>query len=443
MKKKAFVLGMARSGYEAAKLLAKDYDVLVTDMKEQDEEKVKELESMGVSVCITDDPLSLFDSSYDLVVKNPGIKYTHPVVVEAKKQQISVINELELAFLHFPLDVTVIGITGSNGKTTTTTLVYEMLKEDGKSVLLGGNIGVPVCHLLKEMKQSNYVVLEVSDHQLCDVKDFKTHISVLTNLFPIHLDFHDSYDRYKEMKKRIFAHHTSNDLAIINKENEDSLLLTRDLVSKKEYFSSKTNQALCYLKDEAIYYKEEKILDTQEILLKGVHNYENIMAAILAAKACDVKTSSIQNVLKSFKGVEHRLEFVRDYQGVSYYNDSKATNCESTKIALNSFDRPTILILGGLDRGHSFADLKIAMSHVIYVACYGETKTRIKEFCDSISVPCQMFETLREATSSAKNKAKKGDVVLLSPACASWDQYDSFEKRGEEFKKIVLELGEK
>ena len=243
------------------------------------------------------------------------------------------------------------------------------------------------------------------------------------------------------MKKRIFAHHTKKDLAIINKDNIEAFTLTKDISSTKEYFS-RIEKEECYLENDAIYYQKEKIIDTKDILLKGNHNYENIMAAILAVKACGISNEAIKTVLTTFKGVEHRIEFVRNIKGVSYYNDSKATNCESTKIALKSFQNPTLLILGGLDRGHSFEDLTDAMTNVKYVVCYGETKNRIKEYCDSLNISCDIFENLQQATLACFKKSQANDVVLLSPACASWDQYDSFETRGEEFKKIVNSLGE-
>ena len=438
--KKIFILGMARSGFEAAKLLAPLNEVFITDIKEQKEENLTILKDLGVTFVLSDNPTILLDDSYDVLIKNPGIKYDHPTVVKAKDLGIPVINELELAFHYLNPEAKIIGITGSNGKTTTTTLIYEMLKEDGKRVFLGGNIGTPFCHFVLDVQANDYVVLEVSDHQLCDVTDFKTDISVLTNIYQVHLDFHDSFDRYKMMKKKIFAHHSPSDLAIINRDNEEAMHLTEDILSSKEYFSREQKEKV-YLDNGQIYYDGEPVISTEEILLKGNHNYENVMAAILAVKACGVSTESICKVLKRFKGVEHRLEYVDTIDGVLYYNDSKATNCESTKIALNSFQSPTLLLLGGTDRGHAFEDLDESLKHVKYVACYGETKMRIKAYCEKRNISCDVFDTLSEATRSCHDKAGAGDVVLLSPACASWDQYNSFEERGEEFKNLVKQFG--
>lgn len=439
--KKVFILGMARSGYEAAKLLATDNKVLVTDMNEQDAEQVKELEKLGVRVVISKEPSDLLDESYDVMVKNPGIKYTHPTVVKAHELGIDVINEVELAYGYMNENINIIGVTGSNGKTTTVTLIYNILKEAGFPVYIGGNIGTPLCHFVKDIKENEYLVMEISDHQLCDMYKFKTNVSVLTNIFDVHTDFHDSHERYVMTKKKIFNNHTKDDIAIINYDNKEAVDISKDINSTKYYFSKNSKQNV-YLKDNAIYYHDDKVIDCNDIKLKGMHNYENIMAAISAVKVYNVDNESICKVLKTFGGVEHRIEYVDTIDGVDYYNDSKATNCESTKIALKSFKQPTLLILGGLDRGHSFEDLTPCMNNVTYVACYGETKTRIKEYCDKIGKDCGIFDNLEKATLSCFEKAQKGDVVLLSPACASWDQYKKFEDRGDEFKSIVNNLKE-
>lgn len=434
--KKVFILGMARSGYEAAKILAPDNEVLVNDKAEQDENQVKELEELGVKVVISDNPVELFDESFDLMVKNPGIKYDHPAVLKAKELGMEVINEVELAYYYMAKGVHIIGVTGSNGKTTTVTLIYNILKEAGFPTYLGGNIGTPLCHFVKNLKDGDYLVMEISDHQLCDMYHFKTEVSVLNNIFNVHTDFHDSHEKYKMMKKRIFNNHTDSDIAIINYDNEEAMEVTMDIPSTKYYFSKNSKQNV-YLDNDAIYYRNEKVIDCKDIKLKGIHNYENIMAVISVVKYYGVDNQAIINILRDFGGVEHRIEYVDTIHDVMYYNDSKATNCESTKIALRSFKEPVLLILGGLDRGHSFDDLTQDMNHVKYVACYGETKNRIKEYCDRINVACDVFNNLIEATDSCHDKAVSGDVVLLSPACASWDQYKAFEDRGNEFKERV------
>lgn len=434
--KKIFVLGMARSGFEAANLLADDNIILITDMKEQNPEHVKILESKGVKVVICDNPLDLLDNSFDLMIKNPGIKYDNPTVVKAKKLGIHVINEVEAAYQYLDKGVNVIGVTGSNGKTTTVTLIYKIMKEAGFPVYLGGNIGTPLCNFVKDIKNGEYLVLEISDHQLCDMYDFKTNVSVLTNIYEVHTDFHDSHEKYVAMKKRIFNNHTNDDIAIINYDNKEAVDISKDINSTKYYFSKDSKQSV-YLYDGGIYYNDDLVIKTSDIKLKGVHNYENAMAAISVVKLYGISNESIFKVLNTFGGVEHRIEFVDTIDGIDYYNDSKATNCESTKIALSSFNQPTLLLLGGLDRGHSFEDLTPSIGNVKYIACFGETKNRIKEYADKIGVECEVFDNLIDATDSCHDKASKGDVVLLSPACASWDQYVKFEDRGDEFKKHV------
>jgi len=437
--KKIFILGMARSGYEAAKLLS-DYnnEIIVTDGKEQKEELVSELESLGVKVIITSDQLSLLDDSFDYVIKNPGIKYDNPVVVKAKELGIKVINEIEMAYSFLDKSVNIIGVTGSNGKTTTTTLISEFMKNSFDNVYLGGNIGIPLSNFVRDIKPNSYLVLEISDHQLCDMYDFKTNVSVLTNITPTHLDFHKSYEVYQMTKKKIFNNHTSDDLAVINKDDEVSMKITDDIKSTKVYYGhDKTN--LAYYDEEGIYYDGKLVIKLDDIILKGKHNYQNIMGAIIAVKKYGVTDEVIQKVLKEFKGVEHRLEYVDTINGVTYYNDSKATNCVSTITALNSFNQPTILLLGGYDRGHSFHDLDDSMKNVKCVVCFGETKNRIEEFCNDLNIKCYKNDTLKEAMNVVKDICAPGDVVLLSPACASWDQYDRFEDRGDEFKKLVRE----
>lgn len=438
--KKIFILGMARSGYEAAKLLS-DYnnEILVTDMNEQDEKQVKELEEKGVKVVITNDPVSLIDNSYNYVIKNPGIKYDNPLVVKAKELGIKVINEVEMAYSFLNKDINIIGVTGSNGKTTTVNLIYQMLKEEKDNVFLGGNIGTPLSNFARDIKSGSYLVMEISDHQLVDMYDFKTNISVLTNITPTHLDFHASYDVYKSMKKKIFNHHTKDDYAIINSCNEESLNVTTDINSTKLYYG-KNKEDKCYYDDKAIYYDGKEIIKLEDIVLKGEHNYQNITSAITAVKIYGVSNEAIINVLKRFNGVEHRLEFVKEVNGIKFYNDSKATNCVSTNIALNSFNKPTILILGGTDRGHSFHDLDDSISNVKAIVCYGETKNRIEEYSKEMNIPCYKSNTLSEAMKDVKKIMTSGDIVLLSPACASWDQYKCFEDRGNEFKELVKEI---
>lgn len=434
---KIFVLGMARSGYEVSKYLSQyNNEIIVTDAKEQESNKVKELENLGVKVTITEKPEELLDNTYDVVIKNPGIKYTNPLIVKANNLNIPVINEVEAASYFFPKGLQVIGVTGSNGKTTTTNLINEMLKAAGKKVIMAGNMGIPVCSILNDLTSDTILLLEISIQQLCNMEHFKTDVSILTNLTPTHIDFLDTYENYKNTKKRIFNNHTSDDLAILNLNNEDEMELTKDIKSHKIYFSSTKSTDIC-ITDDYITYFGEKIIKLDNIKLQGTHNYENICCAVAACKHYDVDNASIIKVLESFGGVEHRLEYVRTLNNVEYYNDSKATNTVSTTIALKAFNKPTILIMGGLDRGHSFEPLNDYMKNVKLVVCYGATKMRIEKWANDLQIPVQVLDNLHDATIYASKNAKPGDVVLLSPACASWDQYKCFEDRGTEYKTIV------
>lgn len=437
--KKIFVLGMARSGYGVAKLLSKyNNDILITDQKEQDYNHVKELTDLGVKYIVSEKPEQILDSSYDYVIKNPGIRKDHKCVLMALELGIPVINEVEVAYKFFPKDISIVGITGSNGKTTTTTLIYEILKHSNLPVYLGGNIGFPVISLVDKVKSGDILVLEISDHQLVDMYDFKTNISVLTNLSEVHIDFHGTYDIYKRVKKKIFNNHSSKDIAILNYDNEDVIKLTSNIKSSKKYFS-KDKEVDCYIKDDSIYFNE-KVIALKDIRVKGMHNYENIMCAIMVSKEFNVTNDVINKVLHEFKGVEHRIEYVTNINGREFYNDAKATNCDSTIIALKSFDKPVILLLGGLDRGHSFEPLNEYMHNVKNVICYGETKNRIKTWCDIKNINCDVTDNLEDATIKAYEISNSGDIILLSPACASWDQFEDYEKRGNKFKEVINKL---
>ncbi len=441
--RKVFVLGMARSGYEAAKLLVnKGYEVIVNDANtEQNLEQIKELQSLGVKIVLGSHPEDLIDNTFEMIVKNPGISNSHKYIEKAYELNIPVINELELAFRYFPSDVTIIGVTGTNGKTSTTTIIYEILKKASKSVFLMGNIGYPACSFVSQLRDNDIAVMEVSDHQLCNVLDFKTNISVLTNISEAHLDFHGSYHIYKSMKRRIFNHHTKSDTAILNLGDKEVLNLTNDIESTKKYFSSSSlNKLGCTIADGYIYYNNDKIISLNEVKIKGKHNYENAMAAIAVVKELGVDNDAIISVLKAFGGVEHRMEYVKTINNIDFYNDSKSTNIKSTQVALASFTKSTVLLLGGLDRGHSFDELKNYLLNVKLIVAYGETKMRVENFAKKCDIPCKVIDTLEEATEIAYSSSSEGYVVLLSPACAAWDQFKDFEVRGNLFKEYVNKL---
>ena len=434
--KKIFILGMGRSGVSVAKLLSKNNKILITDMKENKDD-VSLLKGLGVEVIITDNQADLLDSSFDVVVKNPGVRLDHPVVLKAQKLNIPIITELEVAYRYLP-DVKIVGITGSNGKTTTTTIIYNILKEAGLPVHLAGNIGLPLCNQISDIKDGDILVVEISSHQLVNLDKFKVDIAVLTNLSPVHLDHFGSYENYKNNKLRIFNNQTDLDTAILNKGDKEVFELTKNIKAKKLYFSSK-GDADIYIDDKSIIYKDE-IYNFSDIRVKGTHNYENVMASILVAKKFDVSYETIMRVLSNFSGVEHRIEFVKEVNGREFYNDSKATNVMSTITALKAFNNDVILLLGGLDRGHSFEDLVPYLNHTKYIVCFGETKYRIEKFARENGIDVFVVNDIFEATKKAYEISKKGDTILLSPACASWDQFNSFEERGDAYKETINNL---
>lgn len=442
--KKILVLGMARSGYEVSKLLSKySNEILITDKKDQDINHIEELEELGITFIKSDDPVNLIDKSFDLVIKNPGIRYDHPLILKALELGIKVENEIEVAYHFLPKRAYLIAVTGANGKTTTTTLCYELAKQTGKRVHLGGNIGYPLSQIVESVKDNDIVVLEISAQQLHDCYDFNPNVSILTNLVPVHIDFFGDYENYINHKLKIFMNHTNKNIAIINKGNIDSYNYTKNIKSKKIYFSSIDKDCDVCIKDNSIYYNNEKIINLNEIRVKGNHNYENIMCAIAATKELGISNIQIKEVLNKFVGVEHRMEFVGKINEREFYNDSKATNVKSTQVALSAFNTPVILLLGGLDRGHSFEDLKDNLSFVTHIVSYGETKDRIKEFALKYNKDCIVVNTLEEAVKCAYSVSNPKDIILLSPACASWDQYDCFEDRGKKFKEAVDSLNEK
>lgn len=446
-KQKILILGFARSGYEAAKFLqARSNQVVVNDyapLEKQDRKKVEELEALGVTFVFGGHPDDLLDSSFDYLIKNPGIRNDHKYVLKAQQLGIPVINEVEMAYRLLPADVTLIGITGSNGKTTTTTLIYEILKKAGKRVHLAGNIGFPLCSFLNQLQSGDIIVMEVSCQQLANTKEFHPHIGVMTNLSPAHIDFFGSYEAYKKVKAKMFLAQTKDDIAVLNIENEDVLNETKDIVSQVHYFSSKHEINGCYLWNQAIYDCGEKIMDRKDFFLAGDHNVENALAAIAVSKLLGVQNNSIIAILKSFRGVEHRLEFVNEVNGRRFYNDTEATNTKCTQIALASFTQPTILFLGGLERGQDFYDLAPYMKHVKAILAIGECRDRVRLFGDQMHIPTFVYEHLKEAFSKAYGLSEEGDVILLSPASASWDQYKECEERGREFKMYVNALAEK
>ena len=438
------ILGMARSGVAAAKILSKDNNVTINDLKDEslhDKDTINKLREMGCNLILGVHPDDLVSNNIDLIIKNPGIKDDHKYIVKAHELGIEVINEVELAYNLLPDDVNIIGITGTNGKTTTTTLTYEIMhKAFGNRVHLAGNIGYPLCNIINDLKKNDIIVMEVSVQQSVNIKNYHPHVALITNYSPAHIDFLNTYENYKKTKAKMFYNQSKDDIAILNMNNLEVLEELKNIKSKKKYFSSSNTKANCYLDNDIIYYNGEKVLDTSIIKIPGIHNIENILGAISIAKEFDVSNEIIKEVISNFKGVTHRLEFVRMIKGVKFYNDTEATNIKCTQIALSSFDQPTIIILGGLERGQNFDDLFDYIKHVKAIIGIGECRERVREFGKKVNINTYIYEYLKDSFEKITEIMQKDDIVLLSPASASWDQYKECEVRGDEFKKLVWSI---
>ena len=442
---KILILGLARSGYQAAKVLIERGNVVyLNDFKDedkQDSEQVSELRNIGVNLIFGSHPDDLLDESFDYLIKNPGVPIDHKYVLKAKELNIPVINEVEMAYKLLPEGVDIVGITGTNGKTTTTTITYEIIhKAFGDKVHLAGNIGYPLSSILNSVKSGDIIVMECSCQQGENFIDFHPHVGVVTNFSEAHIDFMKTYEHYKNTKSKMFYNQSNSDIAILNHDNSDVLDEMKNISSTKKYFSSKEKIDGCYLVDRDIYYYGEKVMCIDDIKIKGMHNVENVMAAVMAVKEYDVSNEIIFDVVSKFKGVEHRLEYVDTVDGVEYYNDTEATNIKCAQIALSSFNKPTIIFLGGLERGQDFNLLTPYMDNVKAIIAIGTCRDRVEEYAKSIGKDVYVYEHLVDGFDKLKDIVSSGDVVLLSPASASWDQYKECEVRGAEYKKKVQEL---
>ncbi|WP_099157994.1 UDP-N-acetylmuramoyl-L-alanine--D-glutamate ligase [Virgibacillus ndiopensis] len=435
------VLGLAKSGTAAAKLLIQnDIHVRVNDMKtEETDDIVKELTTMGAEVVVGSHPLSVLEH-IELIVKNPGIPYENPVLEEAAKRGIPIITEIELA--GNLVENSIIGITGSNGKTTTTMLTTEMLNKSEQPARMAGNIGTVATEVAQTLGSDEKMVLELSSFQLMGIQSFKPKIAVLLNVFEAHLDYHKTFANYKEAKCNIFKNQTSEDYLVYNAEEPTVVEAVTDAKATIVPFSVKRPlENGVWVDEESIYFKDEKIMDKKDIVLVGEHNLENILASIGAAKLSGATNEGIYQVLTTFSGVRHRLQFVEKMNNRVFYNDSKATNILATQKALRSFKQPTIWLAGGLDRGNGFDDLLPYLEHVKAVVLFGQTKEKLKKLAEMAGIKTiEMVEDVEKAVTKAYQLSKPDDVILLSPACASWDQYRTFEERGDMFIQTVHTL---
>ena len=435
------VLGLARSGTAAAKLLLKsNIKVRINDYStNENDEVVLELKKMGADVIVGSHPLSVLDH-IEMIVKNPGIPYDNVVIKEAQKRDIPIITEIELAGQL--VKSSVIGITGSNGKTTTTTLVTQMLARSNQPVKVAGNIGTVATEVVQEMTDDEKLVLELSSFQLLGVQTFRPNIAVLLNVYEAHLDYHKTVENYQEAKFNLFMNQTEDDKLIYNADDDIIVEAIKRTKATLVPFSSKTKIIDgAWANECALYFKGEKIIDRDEIVLVGEHNLENILAAISAAKLSGATNEGIRDVLTTFTGVKHRLQFVKKVNDRLFYNDSKATNILATQKALSAFKQPIILLAGGLDRGNEFTDLIPYLKHVKAMIVFGQTANKLKKVAEISGVKHIItVADIEEAVQESSTISVPQDVILLSPACASWDQYRTFEERGDMFIKAVHKL---
>lgn len=379
----------------------------------------------------------------DLIVKSPGIYPFDDLLVKAREKNIEIISDIELSYRYLKTD-NVVAVTGTNGKTTTTTIVGDILKRKAKTFVVG-NIGRGILEITKEAKKDDFIVIEASSFQLEDTIKFKPHIALLTYVTSDHLDWHKTTENYVNAKFKIFANQDENDFAILNYEDR-KLAKKYNIKAQKYYFSmEKISEKGSYFDNGKIYYNDgkntEEILDVKDLKIPGVHNIKNVMAAIIIAKLFGIDSYTIKRSISSFTGVEHRIEFVRELNGVKYYNDSKGTNPDSTEVAIAAMDGNVILIAGGYDKNSNFDNLiEKSKDKLKTVILLGETADKISNSCKKSKVEFYIVKDLNKAVELAKKLSLKGEDVLLSPACASWDMYSNYEARGRHFKDLVREL---
>ncbi len=451
--KKIVVLGLGKSGLAAASFLAaRGGQVTASDAKKEAElgSSLEELRRQG-NIDLKLGALQgadLIHEGVDLVVKSPGIPPYITPLLEAKRLGIPVLSEVEVAYAF--IEAPIIGITGTNGKTTTTTLIAEMLKEAGERVHLGGNIGIPLLTLALDCRPRDVLVTELSSFQLEDIKEFRPHISVLLNMTADHMDHHGSFEAYLEAKANIFLNQQPGDYAVLNFDDPVVQSLGSRIKGQVVQFSRRETLPAGVFVDRGnivIAHRDavQRVIALKDLALPGLHNLENSLAAVAAAHCWGVAPVHMAKVLSSFAGVQHRMEFVAEVGGVKFINDSKGTNTDAAIRALESYKEPIVLIAGGIDKGAGFEEFaRIIRKKVAYLILLGETRGKIAGACrDAGFADYILVDSLEDAVRQAYTRARAGDVVLLSPACASWDMFTSFEERGKLFKALVATLGGK
>ena len=444
--KKVLVVGLGKSGLAAALFLRrKGANVTVSDVRSA-EALAKDIPALleeGIMVEAGGHGLLTFRRQ-DLIVVSPGVPLDTPELVQVKNFGLPVIGELELAARF--LEGKMVAITGSNGKTTTTALLGEILKESGVPTLVCGNIGVPVVGLIDESTPDTWSVIEVSSFQLESTVEFRPNIAVILNITPDHLDRHGSFENYTRAKERIFAKQDQTDCLVLNADNAPAAAAASRTSAKVYWFSVEhaVDQG-AWLENGFVVYRGAKNAAVEQVMpltgipLKGAHNVENVLAAVVAARLAGVPAEITRRAIEKFQAVEHRLEYVATVNGVEFYNDSKATNVDATAKAIAAFSSGVHLILGGKDKGSDYTLLTpLLRERVNAVYTIGSAAAKIESQLRGV-VSLHSCETLEKAVSAAVSAARPGHVILLAPACSSYDQFENYEQRGRVFKELVSE----
>lgn len=434
---RAVVVGMARSGVAAVELLM-EYGARVTAV---DQSAVANPKLVELGVSVRPQEAAAFEGA-DLVVLSPGVPADLEVLQSVRGRGVPVVGDLELA--SWFLKGEIVGITGSNGKTTTTAMTGHILKASGIPVQVGGNIGTPPASMVKTSRPGQWNVLELSSFQLETISTFRAHIGAALNVTPDHLDRHYTFEKYADAKARLFENQRADDFAVLNADDPVTRGYGERTAAKAMFFSSTGKvDSGAWLDRDQIVLDGQQLMPAAEVPLRGVHNLENTMAAAVMARLAGATHEQIRAAVMSFPGVEHRLEFVRDLNGVAWYNDSKATNVDATLKALAAFPRGLWVILGGKDKNSDYRPLAAAMKEKTRCALLiGAAADKIEDHLHG-EVSTVKCGTLTAAVLHAHASARSGDTVLLAPACASFDQFENFEHRGREFKRLVNQLGRK
>lgn len=444
IKRQAFlVVGISKSGFAVANYLLSNsgkcflYEELSSPKIEESITRLTELGGVKVQQENVDNVLLHIDN----VIISPGVPINHHVAVKAKNLGKRIIGELEFGFLQFA--PTTVAITGTNGKTTTATLIDEIFKFAGVESMLVGNVGVPITSRVCDANKDTVCVAEVSSFQLESTAFFCPHVSCILNIKPDHLERHYTMENYVYLKKRIFKNQRESEYSILNYDDEIVKSFANEIKAKVIYVSLKERVDGAYRIDGKLYYKNEFIINQDQLSLKGEHNVYNSLFAIAVGKLFNVSNEDIINVLTNFKGVKHRMELIAQREGVEFYNDSKATNTASTISAIEGMTKPTILILGGSEKGETYVELfeKIKQSLIKHVIITGASRNKMLESANNVGYDkLTLTYDFTTAVKIAKLISEEGDCVLLSPACASFDNFSGYEERGEKFKSIVENL---